>query len=111
MFFFCFLMSFIEQLLGVLTSKLALKYAGEQVDALRAVANASRERSLHTFEDAKAKFPDALKNDPVRILLIEALVYITHVVFLLDCAIAFDSSLFGSVGTSSCAFGRTVFAH
>jgi len=50
---------------GVLTSKLALKYAGAQVDALRAIAAACRDRSLHDFERAKAAFPDALKRDAV----------------------------------------------
>lgn len=54
-----------DEVPGVLTSKLALKYAGAQVDALRAIAAACRDRSLHEFERAKAAFPDALKRDAV----------------------------------------------
>jgi 26S proteasome regulatory subunit N6 len=54
-----------DEVPGVLTSKLALKYAGAQVDALRAIAAACRDRSLHDFERAKAAFPDALKRDAV----------------------------------------------
>jgi 26S proteasome regulatory subunit N6 len=50
---------------AVLTSKLALKYAGPQVDSLRQIAVACRDRSLHDFERAKAAFPDVLRRDAV----------------------------------------------
>jgi len=62
-----------EEVASVLTSKLALKYAGDQVNSLRAIAEACKARSLHKFEEAKKNFPQAIKDDPVITTHLEAL--------------------------------------
>ncbi len=46
---------------AIISGKLALRHAGRDIDAMRAVANAHRNRSLQEFEDAKIKFKNGMR--------------------------------------------------
>ncbi|KAJ1925832.1 26S proteasome regulatory subunit rpn6 [Tieghemiomyces parasiticus] len=50
---------------GIVQGKLALKYAGPEVDALRAIAKAHQNRSLSEFEKALASYRRELSDDPI----------------------------------------------
>jgi len=54
-----------EDVDAIISGKLALRYAGRDIEAMRAVANAHRDRSLENFEAAKLKYKDELTNDPI----------------------------------------------
>lgn len=54
-----------EDVDAIISGKLALKYAGRDIDAMRNVANAHKNRSLQTFEEAKSKYKNELTNDPI----------------------------------------------
>jgi len=54
-----------EDVYSIITGKLALRHAGKEIEAMRAVATAHHHRSLQEFEDAKAKYKTELSNDPV----------------------------------------------
>lgn len=54
-----------EDVDAIISGKLALRYAGRDIEAMRAVANAHKNRSLQDFEDAKAKYSKELNNDPI----------------------------------------------
>jgi len=49
----------------IISGKMGLKYAGSEMEAMRAVANAHKERSLQAFSEAKAKYADELTKDPI----------------------------------------------
>jgi hypothetical protein len=40
-----------------LSSKAALKYSGNEINAMRDVASAYQQRSVHSFESALEKYP------------------------------------------------------
>ncbi|CAG8521487.1 9787_t:CDS:10 [Paraglomus brasilianum] len=50
---------------AIIHGKLALRYAGREVDAMKAVATAHQNRSLNEFEKALATYRDELQNDPI----------------------------------------------
>ncbi|KAI8851916.1 PCI domain-containing protein, partial [Chytridium lagenaria] len=54
-----------EDVHAILNGKLAQKYQGNQIDALKAVAQAYQNRSLLEFEQAMNKYRDELRNDPI----------------------------------------------
>ncbi|KAI9098179.1 PCI domain-containing protein [Phlyctochytrium arcticum] len=54
-----------EDVAAVVNSKVALRYAGPQVDAMRAIASAHQNRSLSEFEKALASYKEELTNDPI----------------------------------------------
>ncbi|KAJ3041406.1 26S proteasome regulatory subunit rpn6 [Rhizophlyctis rosea] len=54
-----------EDVHSIINGKLALRYAGREVDAMKAVASAHQNRSLLEFEQALAKYKDELSNDPI----------------------------------------------
>ncbi|KAJ1552910.1 26S proteasome regulatory subunit rpn6, partial [Cladochytrium tenue] len=54
-----------EDVHSIITSKLGLKYAGSEVDAMKAVATAHQNRSLLEFEQAMNRYQDELRNDPI----------------------------------------------
>ena len=45
--------------------KLALKYAGKDIEALKAIAKASHKRSLADFQEALKTFKTELVDDPI----------------------------------------------
>jgi 26S proteasome regulatory subunit N6 len=45
--------------------KLALKYQGEDLNAMKAVAQAAQKRSLAEFNEAQVKYPQQLVGDKV----------------------------------------------
>ncbi|VDO31288.1 hypothetical protein V3C99_000604 [Haemonchus contortus] len=49
----------------LLTGKLALKYSGTDLDAMRAIAAAAKKRSLADFNTAFGAYPQELQMDPV----------------------------------------------
>eukprot|EP00163_Fabomonas_tropica_P032213 TRINITY_DN798_c1_g2_i4.p1 TRINITY_DN798_c1_g2~~TRINITY_DN798_c1_g2_i4.p1 ORF type:complete len:419 (-),score=111.43 TRINITY_DN798_c1_g2_i4:190-1446(-) len=54
-----------QEVYAIINSKNAMKYAGRDVDALRAVAEAYNDRSVHKFEDALNAFKAELTDDPI----------------------------------------------
>jgi len=54
-----------EDVHAIITGKVALKYAGSEVEAMKAIANAHQNRSLQEFESALATYPNELNNDPI----------------------------------------------
>jgi len=54
-----------EEVDGIISGKLALRYAGRDVDAMRSVANAHRNRSLEDFERAKSQYTKELSRDAI----------------------------------------------
>ncbi|CAL1292657.1 unnamed protein product [Larinioides sclopetarius] len=53
-----------EEVSSIIIGKLVLKYAGPEVDAMKAVAQASRKRSMADFQQALVKFRKELVEDP-----------------------------------------------
>jgi len=54
-----------EDVHAIIGGKLALRYAGKDIEAMKAVANAHKGRSLQDFETAKEKFKIELTHDPI----------------------------------------------
>jgi len=54
-----------EEVQGLLSGKLALKYRGKNVEAMQAVAKASHNRSISELQEAIVKYEDDLKNDVI----------------------------------------------
>ncbi|KAJ3189058.1 26S proteasome regulatory subunit rpn6 [Irineochytrium annulatum] len=54
-----------EDVEAILNGKLAQRYVGPEIDAMRAVATAHQNRSLLEFEQAMNKYKDELRNDPI----------------------------------------------
>ncbi|ODN02561.1 26S proteasome non-ATPase regulatory subunit 11 [Orchesella cincta] len=54
-----------EEVAQLLSGKLALKYVGEDVEAMRAVAQAAHKRSLKDFQQALEKYKAQLQEDEV----------------------------------------------
>ncbi|KAJ3083072.1 26S proteasome regulatory subunit rpn6, partial [Quaeritorhiza haematococci] len=54
-----------EDVHSIINGKLALRYAGPDIEAMRAVANAHQNRSLLEFEQALVKYKEELQNDPI----------------------------------------------
>lgn len=54
-----------EDVHGIVHGKLALRYQGVEIDAMRAVATAHQNRSLVEFEQALLKYKNELGNDPI----------------------------------------------
>lgn len=49
----------------ITSGKLALKYAGKEIDAMKSIAQAHINRSLHEFERALNEYPQELQRDTV----------------------------------------------
>jgi len=54
-----------EDVPGIITSKAGLKYVGVEVDAMKAVAQAYKDRSLQAFQETLDKYKEQLAGDPV----------------------------------------------
>ena len=54
-----------EDVHSIVNGKVAQKYVGREIDAMKAVATAHEHRSLQEFEQALAKFRDELSNDEI----------------------------------------------
>eukprot|EP00475_Leptophrys_vorax_P041376 TRINITY_DN77987_c0_g1_i1.p1 TRINITY_DN77987_c0_g1~~TRINITY_DN77987_c0_g1_i1.p1 ORF type:complete len:439 (+),score=45.46 TRINITY_DN77987_c0_g1_i1:236-1552(+) len=54
-----------DDVASIIASKGALKYSGDEVDAMRAVATAHSERSLKAFEHALRTYKQQLSEDPI----------------------------------------------
>ncbi|KAK1793958.1 hypothetical protein P4O66_010874 [Electrophorus voltai] len=54
-----------EEVQALISGKLALRYAGRQTDALKCVAQASKNRSLADFEKALTEYAKELRDDPI----------------------------------------------
>uniref|UniRef100_A0A8C4SKB2 Proteasome 26S subunit, non-ATPase 11 n=1 Tax=Erpetoichthys calabaricus TaxID=27687 RepID=A0A8C4SKB2_ERPCA len=54
-----------EDVQALISGKLALRYAGRQTDALKCVAQASKNRSLADFEKALTEYRGELRDDPI----------------------------------------------
>jgi len=50
---------------SIISGKLALRYAGQHIEAMKAIATASHNRSLSEFQDALNKFKEELSGDPI----------------------------------------------
>ncbi|GAC93523.1 hypothetical protein PHSY_001088 [Pseudozyma hubeiensis SY62] len=54
-----------EDVNSIISGKHATKYAGRDVEAMKAVAKAHEDRSLEAFEQALRTYKDELSNDPI----------------------------------------------
>lgn len=54
-----------EDVQSIMSGKLAVKYAGKDLDAMRAVAEASHRRSLADFQTAVKKYCEELEDDVI----------------------------------------------
>lgn len=54
-----------EDVQSIMSGKLAVKYAGRDLDAMRAVAEASHRRSLADFQTAVKKYREELEDDVI----------------------------------------------
>uniref|UniRef100_A0A8C9Y198 Proteasome 26S subunit, non-ATPase 11b n=1 Tax=Sander lucioperca TaxID=283035 RepID=A0A8C9Y198_SANLU len=54
-----------EEVQGLISGKLGLRYAGRQTDALKCVAQACKNRSLADFEKALTEYRAELRDDPI----------------------------------------------
>ncbi|KAL1466122.1 hypothetical protein MTO96_042928, partial [Rhipicephalus appendiculatus] len=54
-----------EDVQSIVMGKLALRYAGPQVEAMKSVAKASHRRSLAEFQEALKKYEHELVDDPI----------------------------------------------
>jgi len=50
---------------AIINGKIGIRYAGIEVEAMRAIAEAHRERSIHSFEKVLAKYKEQLQDDPI----------------------------------------------
>jgi len=50
---------------AIINGKIGIKYAGIEVEAMKAIANALRDRSIHKFGDVNAKYKAQLQEDQV----------------------------------------------
>ena len=50
---------------SIISGKLALRYAGQHIEAMKAIATASHNRSLSEFQDSLNKFKAELSGDPI----------------------------------------------
>lgn len=54
-----------EDVQTIMSGKLAVKYAGRDLDAMKAVAEASHKRSLASFQAAVKQYRQELEEDPI----------------------------------------------
>ncbi|GAA5810224.1 hypothetical protein MFLAVUS_003643 [Mucor flavus] len=54
-----------EDVHSIIGGKVALKYAGVEIDAMKAVAHAHKNRNLQEFETTLATYTNELNNDPI----------------------------------------------
>ncbi|KAI8647076.1 PCI domain-containing protein [Parasitella parasitica] len=54
-----------EDVHSIISGKVALRYAGAEIDAMKAVAHAHKNRNLQEFETALATYTNELNNDPI----------------------------------------------
>ncbi|KAI8079153.1 PCI domain-containing protein [Thamnidium elegans] len=54
-----------EDVHSIIGGKVALKYAGVEIDAMKAVAHAHKNRNLQEFETTLATYNNELNNDPI----------------------------------------------
>jgi len=54
-----------EDVTAITNGKTAMRYLGSEVDAMRSVAKAAKNRSLKEFETAVKNYPKELENDPI----------------------------------------------
>jgi len=54
-----------EDVYSLVNGKAGIKYAGKQVTAMKSVADAYKERSIHAFQDAYNQYKEELGDDPV----------------------------------------------
>ncbi|KAJ3021091.1 UNVERIFIED_CONTAM: 26S proteasome regulatory subunit rpn6 [Siphonaria sp. JEL0065] len=54
-----------DDVFAIINSKIALKYSGVEVEAMKTVATAYQNRSLLEFEQSMSKFKNELRNDPI----------------------------------------------
>lgn len=54
-----------DDIASIMHTKTAIRFAGPDVDAMRAVAAAAKNRSLHDFDAALAKYKAELQDDPI----------------------------------------------
>lgn len=54
-----------DEVQAIVSGKLALKYAGPDIDAMKSIAQASHKRSLADFQQTKLEFQKQLSEDPI----------------------------------------------
>ncbi|KAG0165659.1 26S proteasome regulatory subunit rpn6 [Apophysomyces sp. BC1034] len=54
-----------EDVHSIISGKIALRYAGADIESMKAVANAHQNRNLQEFETALATYTTELNNDPI----------------------------------------------
>jgi 26S proteasome regulatory subunit N6 len=54
-----------DEVLNIVSGKLALKYGGSNIDAMKAISYAAKERSLADFQTALKKYKAELEDDAI----------------------------------------------
>jgi 26S proteasome regulatory subunit N6 len=54
-----------EEVYSIVNGKAGVKYAGKQITAMKSVADAYKERSIHSFQTVYAEYSEELGDDPV----------------------------------------------
>ncbi|QQP31564.1 26S proteasome non-ATPase regulatory subunit 11 [Caligus rogercresseyi] len=62
-----------DEVAGIVSGKIALRYSGPDIEAMKAVANASRKRSLEDFKAALATYPEELEKIRLSRSILESL--------------------------------------
>ncbi|CAK9301614.1 unnamed protein product [Gordionus sp. m RMFG-2023] len=62
-----------EEVESLIIGKLALKYGGKDLEALKAIAGANKNRSLSLFQQARETYRSELMDDPIIKMLLETL--------------------------------------
>lgn len=80
-----------EDVQSIMSGKLTVKYAGKDLDAMRAVADASHKRSLADFQAAVKQYRQELEEDVIVRAHLGSIVYRLFHSWNVDCRVCSES--------------------